>query len=89
MGNCSDNVVRIPVFPGQRVWTANRSEILPMKVISVKLTESGIFITILYDGNDEHNQGWSISQLTEKDEGYLFFLSEADAKAAKAAGKTL
>lgn len=89
MKNCADNVVKVPVLPGQRVWTVSRSEILPMKVISVKLMKSGIFITILYDGNDKHNQGWSISQLTEKDEGHLFFLSEADAKAAKAAGKTL
>ena len=80
--------VIVPLLPGRKVWTVSRGEVFPMKVVSVDITESGIFITILYDGNDEHNQGWSISQLTEKDEGYLFFLSEADAKAAKAAGKT-
>lgn len=60
-----------------------------MKVTSVDLTESGIFITILYDGDDEHNRGWQISHLTEKDEGYLFFLGEADAQKAMNAGQTL
>lgn len=85
----SGEAVVVPLLPGRRVWTVSRGEIFPMKVVSVNITESGIFITILYDGDDERNCGWNISQLTEKDEGYLFFLGEADAEKVINAGKTL
>lgn len=85
----SGETVVVPLLPGRKVWTVSRGEIFPMKVVSVDITESGIFITILYDGDDERNYGWNISQLTEKDEGYLFFLNKADAEKAMNAGRTL
>lgn len=85
----SGETVVVPLLPGRKVWTVSRGEIFPMKVVSVNITESGIFITILYDGDDERNYGWNISQLTEKDEGYLFFLNKADAEKAMSAGRTL
>lgn len=37
-------------------------------------------MTIIYDGDNPLDEKWNISELTEKDIGYFFFLSKEDAK---------
>lgn len=79
MENIGENI-RIPLRPGQRVWAVNRGEIIPMKVSLVSIREDRISMTIIYDGDNLLDEKWNISELTEKDIGYFFFLSKEDAK---------
>lgn len=79
MENIGENI-RIPLLPGRKVWVVNRGEIIPMKVSLVSIRENRISMTIIYDGDNPLNEKWNISELTEKDIGYLFFLSKEDAK---------
>lgn len=79
MENIGENI-RIPLLPGRKVWVVNRGEIIPMKVSLVSIREDRISMTIIYDGDNPLNEKWNISELTEKDIGYLFFLSKEDAK---------
>lgn len=72
--------IRIPLRPGRKVWVVNRGEIIPMKVSLVSIREDRISMTITYDGNNPLDEKWNISELTEKDIGYLFFLSKEDAR---------
>lgn len=37
-------------------------------------------MTITYDGDNPADENWNISELTENDIGYFFFLSKEDAK---------
>lgn len=79
MENIGENI-RIPLRPGRRVWAVNRGEIIPMKVSLVSIREDRISMTIIYDGDNLLDEKWNISELTEKDIGYFFFLSKEDAK---------
>lgn len=79
MENIGENIT-IPLRPGRRVWVVSRGEIVPMKVSLVSIRENRISMTIIYDGNNPLDENWGISELTEKDIGYLFFLSKEDAK---------
>ena len=71
--------IRIPLRPWRKVWVVNRREIIPMKVSLVSIREDRISMTITYDGDNPLDEKWNISELTEKDIGYLFFLSKEDA----------
>lgn len=51
-----------------------------MKVSLVSIREDRISMTIIYDGDNPLDEKWNISELTEKDIGYFFFLSKEDAK---------
>lgn len=73
--------IKLPLLPGRRVWVVSRGEIIPMKVSVVSVREHGISMTIVYDGDDPKEQRWNISELTEKDIGYLFFLDQDAAEA--------
>lgn len=75
--------VRVPVLPGRKVWVVNRGEVFPMRVSEVSIRETGVFITIVYDGDDPRNERWNITCLTERDIGRLFFLSQKDAEASR------
>lgn len=79
MENIGENF-RIPLRPGRKVWVVNRGEIIPMKVSLVSIREDRISMTITYDGDNPLDEKWNISELTEKDIGYLFFLSKEDAR---------
>lgn len=79
MGNIGESI-RIPLRPGRKVWVVSRGEIIPMKVSLVLIREDRISMTIIYDGDNPLNERWNISELTEKDIGYLFFLSKEDAR---------
>ena len=72
--------IRIPLRPGRKVWVVNRREIIPMKVSLVSIREYRISMTIIYYGDNPLDEKWNISELTEKDIGYFFFLSKEDAK---------
>ena len=72
--------IRIPLLPGRRVWVVSRGEIVPMKVSLVSIRENRISMTITYDGDNPADENWNISELTENDIGYFFFLSKEDAK---------
>ena len=79
MENIGENI-RIPLRAGRRVWVVSRGEIIPMKVSLVSIREDRISMTIIYDGDNPLDEKWNISELTEKDIGYFFFLSKEDAK---------